>query len=418
MIRPGGPLLALARWRLSLVASLYFYQGVVAGFALTALPNHAAGLGAGAAELGAYAAAIGLPWILQPLWGPVVDRFGGMRMGRRRFWVLAALSGSLLALACLPWLGEASPGALPAIAAVFTLHSACAALMDTATDAMIIDHTPDHEMGAATACTRAGLVTGLALGAIIFAWVLPRASLAQAASVLIGLGVLTVGMLLVVREQPRDARFSLRWRARAEGPGFGALMAELGREMGRPVNLALLLFCLLQDFMGAVFRLPLGVHLIQQQGWTAGALSTAQGSIGLVAGTLGAWLVGRWTDRTGPAWTLQWLLGASAMAHAVSAMLLWLQTGWAGPAALSLSGITSALCFVALAPAVMQASRGPVAASRFALYMAALNLGDVLGSGVAGAAATLGVGRIALLVAAGYGLLALASGRMVRLFQQ
>ena len=106
----------------------------MAGFALTALPNHAAGQGAGTAELGAYAAAIGLPWVLQPLWGPVVDRFGGMRMGRRRFWVLLALMGSLVAQSCLLWVANK----LPAIALVFMAHSLCAALMDTATDAMKI----------------------------------------------------------------------------------------------------------------------------------------------------------------------------------------------------------------------------------------------------------------------------------------
>ena len=416
-MRDGGPLLASAGWRLSLVATLYFYQGVVAGFALTALPNHAASLGAGPAELGAYAAAIGLPWILQPLWGPVVDRFGAMRMGRRRFWILAAMAGSFAALSGLLWLGETTPGALPVIAAIFTAHSVCAALMDTATDAMIIDHTPVDQMGKATACTRAGLVTGMAVGAVVFAWVLPLATLAQAAMLLLGLGVMAATMPLLVREAPGDARLSLRRGVRAVAPGFGALMAELGHELARPVHVALLLFCVLQDFLGAVFRLPLGVYLIQQQAWTATALSTIQGGIGLAAGTLGAWLAGHWTDRVGAARALGWLLGASAVAHAAAAGLLGLQAGWAGPAALSLSGITSALCFVAFAPVVMRASRGAVAASRFALYMAALNLGDVLGAAVAGPAASMGVVPLALVVAAGFACLAIVSAGLVRRFQ-
>jgi predicted MFS family arabinose efflux permease len=417
-MRGRPPLLASSRWRLALIATLYFYQGIVAGFALTALPNHAASLGATTAELGAYAAAIGVPWILQPLWGPVVDRFGGMRMGRRRFWVLTAMAGSLAAQSCLLWLGEAEAAELPLIAMVFTVHSLCAALMDTATDAMIIDHTPVGELGIATACTRAGLVSGVAVGAVLFAWILPHASLVQAATLLLVLGVLAAAMPLLVREDAGDARVSLRRGAGAHGPGFGVLMVELGRGMVRPVHLVLLLFCLLQDFFGALFRLPLGVYLIQQEGWTATSLSTAQGTIGLVSGTLGAWLVGRWTDRVGPARALGWLLGASAGAHLAAGVLLGLDAGWAGPAALSLSGITSALSFVALAPAVMHASRGAVAASRFALYMAALNLGDVLGSAIAGPAATLGVAPLGLVVAAGYGVLALSSAGMVRRFQQ
>lgn len=410
--------LASGGWRLSLVASLYFYQGVVAGFALTALPNHAAGQGASTAELGAYAAAIGLPWIAQPLWGPLVDRFGGMHMGRRRFWVLTALAGSLAAQSGLFLLGGAVTAQLPIIAVVLTLHSLCAALMDTATDAMIIDHTPAGELGAATACTRAGLVSGLAVGAVVFAWILPHATLAQAATLLLGLGALTAAMPVLVREQPGDAYLSLRRGPHPPGPGLSALMAELGRSLLRPVHVALLGFCLLQDFFGAVFRLPLGVDLIQQQGWTATSLSTVQGAIGLVSGTLGAWLVGRWTDRVGPATALGWLLGIGAAVHLLAGGVLGLNAAWAGPAVLSASSIISALCFVALAPAVMQASRGAVAASRFALYMAALNLGDVLGAGVAGWAAMLGLAPLALAVACGYGLLALCSGSMVRRFCQ
>ncbi len=414
----SGPLAAAAGWRLALVASLYCYQGIVAGFALTALPNHVAGMGAGAAALGAYAAAIGVPWILQPLWGPVVDRFGAMRMGRRRFWILAAMAGSLTALTGLLWLGEATPATLPAIAAVFTLHSACAALMDTAADAMIIDHTPANRLGTATACTRAGFVCGLAVGAILFAWVLPWAGLARAAMLLLCLGFLAMTMPLLVREAAGDAWLSLRRGARSARPGILVLLAELARETVRPVHVALLLFCMAQDFLGAVFRLPLGVHLIRQQGWEASTLSTAQGMVGLAAGTLGAWLVGRWTDRVSPERSLGWLLGASALAHAASAALLAWGVVLAGPVALSLSGITSALTFVAFAPVVMQASRGAVAASRFALYMAALNLGDVLGSAAAGPAAALGIVPLAGIVAVGFAVLAAGSAGMVRRFQQ
>jgi len=347
----------------------------------------------------------------------VVDRFGAMRMGRRRFWVVLAMAGSLTAQSCLLWLGDARPGALWGIALVFTLHSLCAALMDTATDAMIIDHTPADQLGAATACTRAGFVSGFALGGAAFAWVLPQASLGEAAALLLAVGALAAILPLLVRERACDAVLSLRRGTQPAGLGVGTLLAELFGDITQPAHIALLLSCLAQDFFGALFRLPLGVYLIQDAGWSPASLSTAQGGVGLVAGTLGAWLVGRWTDRVGPARALGQLLMASAVAHLASGVVLGLGGGWAGPVALSLSTVTSALCFVALAPAVMQASRGAVAASRFALYMAALNLGDVLGSALSGVAAAVGIAPLALLVAAGYGGLALTSRRMVTKLQ-
>ncbi len=415
------PLVASAGWRQTLVAVLYGYQGIVAGFALTALPNYAASLGAGAAELGAYAAMIGTPWVLQPLWGPVVDRFGAWRMGGRRFWVIVALVCSMLALSGLFWLGDARPGALWPIALVFAAHAVFATLMDTAIDAMVIDHTPKDQLGAAVACTRAGFVSGLAVGAGVFGWLLPTLGLAGGAAILLTLGILAAVLPLLVRERAGDALLSLQ-RSKGSSPALLPLLAELGRGVFRPASLALLLFCVLQDACGAVFRLPLTLHLIQQAGWTAASLSTAQAAIGLAAGTFGAWLAGRWADGRGASHALRWLLVASAAAHLAAGLMLDLGMAWAGPLALALPMITSAMAFVALAPLVMRASRGAVAASRFALFMAALNLGDVLGMAGVGAAVghglAPGLATLGALVGLGYLSLAFSAAALTRTLQQ
>jgi PAT family beta-lactamase induction signal transducer AmpG len=105
------------------ILAVYGYQGLVAGFAVTALPNWMAAQGASLAEVGAYLALTGLPWTVQPLWGPVVDRFGGSRLGARRAWVLAGLAGALACLAALPLAG----GSLHGIGLVLLAHNAFAA---------------------------------------------------------------------------------------------------------------------------------------------------------------------------------------------------------------------------------------------------------------------------------------------------
>ncbi|MGG5890060.1 MFS transporter [Falsiroseomonas sp. HC035] len=394
---PRWPLVDRTGWCLALVFALYGYQGLVAGFALTALPNHFASLGASTGQVGAHIAIVGLPWILQPLWGPVVDRFGGFRMGRRRFWVVLALAASLLALARLLLAGPVTAGGIAAISAVFLLHSALAALVDTAIDGMIIDHVPTARLGRANAVTRAGFVSGIAVGTALFAWLLPARGLAFASGVLLAVGALVLVLPLLVREAPGDDWLSLRQREmRTGGDSFAAVMRQLRDILRRRSTLALLAFCFCVDFAGAVFRVPLAVELIQRRGWEAEALSSWQAGIALMAGTVGALLVGWWTDRVGPGrpgpgLAVAVLLALCALGHAVAGALLALgDPRWAaraGPLALGLSGVLPALLFVALAPAVMRASRGAAAATRFAMFMAALNLGDVAGSAMAGTVA-------------------------------
>ncbi|MCW8085701.1 MFS transporter [Sabulicella glaciei] len=406
------PLSCSPRWRLALILGLYAYQGLAAGFALTALPNHFAVRGlASTAEVGLHIALTGLPWVAQPLWGPLVDRFGGLRMGRRRPWVLMAQAGALLSL--LPLLG-AEPGSLAALAPVFLAHGAFAALMDTAADGWIMDRVPPDALGTATACTRVGFVGGIAVGSALFGVLLPALGLRGAAAVLLTMGGALALLPLLIREAPGDALLSLRTRPSLAMCRFLPLLAELARELRHPCILALLVFCAAQDFAGAAFRVPLGVALLGEGGWTAEALSAMQGTMALVAGTVGALLVGWWTDSAGASRSLPILLAAAAAAHLLAALLLPAGLG-GGALAMGLSVTTSALAFVALAPAVMRTSAGPVAATRFALYMAALNTGDVVGAAAApGMAATLGLAGTALTSAATLLALAFLTRPMLR----
>jgi hypothetical protein len=80
--------------------------------------------------------------------------------------------------------------------------------------------------------------------------------------------------------------------------------------------------------------------------------------------------------------------------------------------ALALSGVAPALFFVALAPGVMITSRGAAAATRFALFMAALNLGGVAGAAASGpVAGALGLWQMALGAAVVFAVCAAAAAR-------
>ena len=406
-------------WRRVLILSLYGYQGLVAGFGLTALPNHFAEVGETVGAIGGYMALVGLPWALQPFWGPLVDRFGQSRMGRRRFWVVIALAGALASLGCLPLAGDGS-AALTRLGLLLLIHSGFAALLDTAIDAMIIDRVPVDRLGQATALTRAGFVTGTASGAILFSWIIPGYGLTAAALLLLLLGCGAFVIALLVREAEGDSLLSLRHDAAlaASADSYRSLLARLFSALRQRHALALLALCIAEESATAIFGVHLSVEMIQRGGWDAASLSRLQGGLALLGGTAGALLIGHWSDRVGHYRVLHWLLAICAAAYIVAAAMLMVpQTAWFSAGALALSSVVPALAFVALAPAVMRSSRGIGAATRFALFMAALNLGGILGSAVSGPIGeVLESWQIALAGACVFGFCAVVASRPQRLF--
>ncbi|GJD35059.1 MFS transporter [Methylobacterium aerolatum] len=363
----------------------------MAGFALTALANHFAAAGATTAEIGRHLAVVGLPWVLQPLlWGPVIDRATPSRMGPRRYWLVLSLACAQVCLAGLLLLG-AAPG-LTAVSAVLFLHSLAASLADTATDRMIAGSVPADELGRTSAGTRAGFVIGSAAGTAVFAWLLGAGGLPAASGALLLLTTPLALAALLVREEPGDRLLALRRgsAARVAARGRVGEAVAFARELlaaFRHRDAALLLaMCFAIDFGLALFQVPFAVALVQVHGWDAGDLSRLQAGLALLGGTLGAAGLGAAVDRIGPGRALRALLAACALTFAVAGGLI--AAGFeaaAGPVILGLVSVVPALLYVALLPTVLLASRaGRASATQFQVYMAAMNLGDVAGSALAG----------------------------------
>ncbi len=377
--------LAGRRTRYGVFFATYLYQGLIAGFSLTALANHLTARGVSAAEIGVHFALAGLPWTLQPiLWGPVVDRAGDSRMGRRRIFAVAAILGCHATLALLLWGGEDRIGWLGLI---FFAHSLCAALLDTACDRMIMDHVPAGELGRVSGCTRAGVVVGTSLSAAAFAWMLAAYGLAVSARWLLAAAILASLPMVLIREAPTDALAapSRRGPAPRRLP-FRRFLRRLVASLRRPKALRLLALCFGLDGALGLFELPFSVDLLQRQAWDPAALSRLQAGLALASGTAGALAVGIWSDRAGPVQPLRALLLASAITFVAAGALLGAGlVGSAGPVILALTDMLPGLLIVALMPALLQASRGRAgAATQFEVYMAAMNLGSVAGTALAG----------------------------------
>ena len=388
----SAPSLLVRRWRVGLFSGLYLYQGLVAGFATTALANHFAAGGFDAGAVGRFLALVGLPWVLQPLlWGPLLDRAAPHPMGARRAWLVRALLGAQASFCALLLLGPRPDPTT--VGCVLLLHSLCASLADTATDRMIVASVPEGELGRVSACTRAGFVTGGALGAALFAWLLPEAGFAAAAGVLLSLTSLLALACGLVRERPGDALLRRRpsgspargglWRGAVDHLRHAARVFAAFRTRAA---VGLLALCFGIDFALALFQVPFAVALIRDHGWEADALSRLQAGLALLGGTVGAGLVGLGVDRAGPARALFRLcLACAAAFDLIALMILMGLDARAGPMILGLSSVVPALLYVALLPTVVLASRtGGVSATQFQIFMATMNLGDVAGAGLAG----------------------------------
>ncbi|WP_232632050.1 MFS transporter [Methylobacterium sp. Leaf118] len=391
-----APSLLTRRGRVGVFTGLYLYQGSVAGFATLALANHLVANGHGTSAVGTLLALVGLPWVLQPLlWGPLLDRAAPHPMGARRVWLVRGLLGGQIALCLLPLLGTRPDPA--ALGMVLLLHSLCASLADTATDRMIVASVPEDELGRVSACTRAGFVTGSALGAALFGWLLPEIGIPGAAAMLLGLSTALAVAAGLVRERPGDALLRIapppRSVARILSGTPRALAAHLRGVLRvfavfRHREAALLLAaCFGIDFALSLFQVPFAVAMVRDRGWDAGALSQVQAMLAFLGGTVGAGLVGVAVDRAGPAPALRRLCLACAAAFAVIALLvLGGFEARGGPVILGLASVVPALLYVALQPTVVLASRAEgVSATQFQIFMAAMNLGDVAGASLAGA---------------------------------
>ena len=64
--------------RLAILAVFYVVQGLPFGFQATALPAYLTASGLSMTQVG-FAGALSTPWLLKPLWAPVVDRWTSER---------------------------------------------------------------------------------------------------------------------------------------------------------------------------------------------------------------------------------------------------------------------------------------------------------------------------------------------------
>ena len=112
--------------------------------------------------IGAFVAALWIPWAIKWAFGPVVDVVSSERWGRRRGWILA--TQLLMAATLLAAMPISFRTRLELFTAIILVHNVFAATQDVAIDALAVGTLRDDERGLANGLMFGGFYIGGAIG--------------------------------------------------------------------------------------------------------------------------------------------------------------------------------------------------------------------------------------------------------------
>jgi PAT family beta-lactamase induction signal transducer AmpG len=291
------------RW----IPTLYFGEGIPYVVVMTLAVVMYKNLGVSNAEIALWTSWLYLPWVIKPLWSPLVDLFG-----RKRVWIVALqfCVGALLAMAAL---ALQAPSWFQLTLAVFWLMAFASATHDIAADGFYMLALPERTqaafVGVRSTFYRLAMITGQG-GLVVLAGALHEArggtpadwapAWAAVLGVLAGFfGAIALWHLWALPRPAGD-------RPAAQAASAGAAFAEFGRVFAaffrRPDIVRVLAFLLLYRFAEAQLLKLVTPFLLDPPAAGGLGLKTqdvgiAYGTVGVAAltagGLLGGWFISR-----------------------------------------------------------------------------------------------------------------------------
>lgn len=241
-------------------------------------------------DLGFFSLA-GLPYVLKPLWSPLLDRFEPPllgHLGRRRGWILVAqlgCAGTLLALSVTP--PESAPVAIGVLAFVLAFFSAS---QDIVVDAWRTDVLPASSRGLGAALASWGYRLGMLLAGFITPILAVRAGLGWEAAYLVMAIVMAVGPVatLFAPREPSDVA-----PPRTLGEAVVAPLGDLFANRSRTLGTTLMFIGLVLTYkLGDAFGSSLFTAFLQRGlGFQPDEVAAFRKTIG-VAAVLGGMILG------------------------------------------------------------------------------------------------------------------------------
>jgi PAT family beta-lactamase induction signal transducer AmpG len=368
---------------------LYVMQGIPAGFALTAIANYLAGKNISSDRIGTFIALNGLPWILQFVWGPLIDRFQFSRMGNRKHWILLSQLGSTLVTMGLFFI-QRPEQELFLLSAIFFSNSIFASIQVASVDAMAITIAPAAERGRMNGFMRGGFLLGMAFSSTLFSMMLHKYSFQAAAIVqTVTLAVFSILFFFTRLERnntllPSFKKMPSNDKAHKDPP-FATVFRNVYRGITGKQSLRYFGLVALVYFCSSVFIRSYTYHLIHVLKWPDNEVSYLQGGWGSMVTFVAILIAGSISDKMGHK-KLQvkvtWVVCIFLLIVNVT-YTFWSYKYYSG-AALVLWNLADPLLSVTIFPILMGLCIKKVEGSQFTTYLALINLCDVLGSCVTG----------------------------------
>lgn len=364
---------------------LYVAQGLPLGFINFALPGWLAQNGASAAAVGAVLAMANLPWTFKLAYGVVMDRYALLSMGRRRPWIILGQLGMIGTLAVMAALdpGVAEVALVTSFAFALGMGSA---IQDVAVDGLAADILPEHEIERVNGVMFGGQMAGIAVGTGLGGTLIAYQGIAVAALALAAILIVVLALVVAVRE--RAGERLLPWT-----PGqatqrnldihLGALwpiIRDIFKAMTKRQIMLLVLAFLVTMTAPGILNGVKPLFAADVLGWEkdtfTGWSSQAQLLAGLPAALLFGFAAARWGAR-------RTFIIAAVLTGMASLAMLALQSHWGNPAVfiglIFVTEIVRALRLVGGGALSMRLCTPAIAATQFAVFMAVLNLGTVIG---------------------------------------
>lgn len=268
------------RWRQKgvLLGGLYISQTLGLAFVTTSVPVIMRQAGAGLDKI-SLIFVLGLLWSIKFMWAPLIDRYGSMRLGHYRGWILTFQIMLIAATVCAS--GFSIQTQINVLSVLFTVMAFCAATQDIATDGLAVTLLKPEERAIGSSVQSAGNMIGFMLGGglvlIAYHWLNWQGSL-----LLLAL-CMTIPLISVLRFKEQ----AIQPKTSQPKFGFKALINFFKRpNIWRWIPI-LLLFRI--NFQVTYWLLN---PFLVDHGWSIGQIGIALNIIGLLFGVLGAVLGG------------------------------------------------------------------------------------------------------------------------------